>query len=227
FKERDRAFLDDLEFSLVAVGPTGRVEETDSGRVSLNVRPEIRQQIAGHGVRFLSRMALPPARYQLRVASREAGAGRASVVHYDLDVPDFTKEPLAISGLILTTASAGEAATPRGDAALRAVLPTPPTAVRTFTSRDVIVVFAEIYGGPQQAAQTLDITTTIRSANGADVFSAHAERSVEASTSVRTYPYGAEVPLKNLEPCVYVLRVEDRSHLGYGLTVFHVLPFEL
>ena len=123
FKERDRAFLDDLEFSIVAVGPSGRAEETDSGRVSLNVKPDIRQQIAGNGVRFLSRMALPPARYQLRVASREAGAGRASVVDYDLEVPDFTKEPLAISGLILTTASAGETATPRGDAALRAVLP--------------------------------------------------------------------------------------------------------
>src|SRR5207247_3607851 len=144
-----------------------------------------------------------------------ADAARASVVQYDLDVTDFTKEPLAISGLILTTASAGEAATPRGDAALRAVLPTPPTAVRTFTSRDVIVVFAEIYGGPQQAAQTLDITTTIRSANGADVFSAHAERSVEASTTTgKTYPYTTEVPLKNLAPGAYVLRVEARSRLG-------------
>jgi VWFA-related protein len=227
FQEHDATFLDDIEFSLIAAGLQGKVEETDTGKVALAVKPDVRERIAQSGVRFLSRISLPPGRYQLRVAAREAGGGAASVVHYDLEVPDFSKEQLAMSGLVLTASSAGQMATPRGDAVLRAILPTPPTAARTFASGEVIDVYAEIYDNILQVAHGFDITTTVQAANGSTAFSSHAQHSSEASTTGQTFPYSVEVPLKGLAAGSYLLRVEVRSRLGNAAVVFHEVPFAI
>ena len=228
FQQRDdTTFFDDLQFSLIAAGQNGKIEETDSGNVALAVKPEIQQRIVRNGVRFLSRISLPPGRYQLRVAARETGGGAASVVHYDLDVPDFTNEPLAISGLVLTTTSAGEMATTRPDGPLQAVLPMPPTAARTFARGEVMTVYAEVYDNVKQSPHGLDITTTVRAANGETVFSSHTDRSSALSTAGQTFPYRVEVPLKGLPAGAYILRVEVQSRLGDGPSVFHEIPFTI
>ena len=46
------------------------------------------------------RIALPPGRYQLRVGVRESGAGEMGTVFYDLQVPDYSANGLAMSGLL-------------------------------------------------------------------------------------------------------------------------------
>ena len=60
------------------------------------------RRVARHGVRISRRLELPPGRYQLRVGVRDGGSGATGSVLYDLDVPDFSKEPLSMSGLLLT-----------------------------------------------------------------------------------------------------------------------------
>jgi VWFA-related protein len=227
FQQRDATFVDDLQFSLIAAGQDGKIAETNSGNVALAVKPEIQQRIVRNGVRFLSRIPLPPGRYQLRVAARETGGGAASVVHYDLEVPDFTNEPIAISGLVLTTTSAGEMATTRPDGPLQAVLPMPPTAARTFARGEVMTVYAEVYDNVKQPPHGLDIVTTVRGVNGQTVFSSHTERSSPPSTAGQTFPYKVEVPLKPLPAGAYILRVEVQSRLGNGPSVFHEIPFAI
>ena len=43
------------------------------------------------------------------VAARQSD-GRIGSVHYDLVVPDFAKEPLSVSGILLSAATAGAVA---------------------------------------------------------------------------------------------------------------------
>jgi VWFA-related protein len=224
FQQRDALFADDLEFSLLAVGQNGRIEQTDRGNVSLSVKPDIQQRIAANGVRFLSRMALPPGRYQLRVAAREAGGGAASVVHYDLEVPNFSSAPLAVSGLVITSTSAGAAATTRADAQLQARLPAPPTAARSFAPGDVLTAYAEIYDNVTQSPHRLDIVTTIKPANSDSKVFSH---SSEAPASTQSIPYLVEVPLKGLAPGAYVLRIDIQSRLGSGPGVSREVPFTI
>ena len=64
------------------------------------------------GVRLLSRLDLPPARYQIRVGVHEAVGNAIGTVPYDLEVPDYSKVPFSLSGLLLTSSSAGIFATP-------------------------------------------------------------------------------------------------------------------
>jgi hypothetical protein len=206
------------------VGPDGKVAETDNGKTALAVKPEVHELISQNGVRFLSRIALPPAVYQLRVAARETGGGAASVVHYDVDVPDFSKEPLAMSGVILTTASAGQTATPRVDTILRSILPAPPTAVRRFTQADIVDVYAEIYDNVPQSHH-VDVVTTVRPTNGADAFTTHSDLSAETSNGGRTFPFSVEIPLRGIAPGSYVLRVEAKSRLNNTPAAVRELPF--
>ena len=43
-------------------------------------------------MRTLSRLQIPPGRYQLRVAANDLATNAVGSVLYDLDVPDFTKD---------------------------------------------------------------------------------------------------------------------------------------
>ena len=43
-------------------------------------------------MRLLRHLSLPPGRYQLRVAAQDSGKVKQGSAHFDLDVPDFTKE---------------------------------------------------------------------------------------------------------------------------------------
>jgi hypothetical protein len=54
-----------------------------------------------HGMRFVSVFDARPGRYQLRVASESSG--RTGSVVYDLDIPDFDREPFTLSGLAVST----------------------------------------------------------------------------------------------------------------------------
>jgi VWFA-related protein len=60
------------------------------------VPPDLRARVA-------TMLELPEGRYQLRVAA--ATAGRTGNVVYDLEVPDFTEQPLMMSGLAVYTTS--------------------------------------------------------------------------------------------------------------------------
>jgi len=66
--------------------------------------PVAQADATGNRIRLVSEMELPEGRYQIRVAG---GADRNSGgVVYDLDVPDFSKQPLTMSGLTLAATPA-------------------------------------------------------------------------------------------------------------------------
>jgi hypothetical protein len=70
-------------------------------------------------------------------SAHDAGSGAVGSVLYDLDVPDFSKDRLAMSGLVLTSAAASSGmTTARLDNELDMVLPGPPVGVRSFARSD-------------------------------------------------------------------------------------------
>ena len=94
---------------------------------------------------MLNRMELPPGRYQLRVAARDSTKSNIGSIVYDLEVPDFYKQPISLSGLALTSLGGAAMMTARPDDQLKTVLPAPPVAARTFAQNDELALFAEIY----------------------------------------------------------------------------------
>lgn len=76
---------------------------------TLSLDEAAHQQVTGRGLRVVSQFDIPQGRYQVRVATA-SGAARGSVV-YDVEVPDFGKGAITLSGVSLATADRADAYT--------------------------------------------------------------------------------------------------------------------
>lgn len=214
FQAKDGKFVNDFEVAAIAVGSDGKVKDGDRSLLNMGLKPETRARVAQTGLRLASRLDLPPGRYQLRVAARESGSGRIGTLNYDLEVPDFNKGPISMSGIVLASASGQQLMTAKPDEELRTVLPAAPTANREFPAGDTIAAYAEVYDNRLQAPHKVDISTTIRSDDGRVVFQTSEERdSSELQGKRGGYGHVVQVPLKDYRPGIYVLRIEAKTRL--------------
>jgi len=226
FTEKDGKFVNAVDMSYIVLDSQGKVVTGNKDTINMGLKPETHARVLQTGFRMQAKVNVPPGRYSLRLAVHESG-GRVGSVFTDLVVPDFLKEPLTMSGLALTSATAGQVPT-AGASDLRDLLPTPPTTAREFTSADQLAVLAEIYDNQAGQPHAVDITTSVRADEGRTVFS-HSERrqSAELGGPRGGYGYTARVPLADLLPGLYVLRVEARSSLGKPLTIAREIQFRI
>ncbi|HEV7502490.1 MAG TPA: hypothetical protein VGQ33_20880, partial [Vicinamibacteria bacterium] len=152
-----------------------------------------------------------------RVAARAVNSDLAGSVFYDLEVPEFGKQNLGFSGLVLTSATAGMVPTAGSVPMFKDVLPNPPTATRVFFPFDTLALFAEIYDG-ESNAHTLDVATTLTASDGAVAFRTVDQRQTGGRTAAGArgpaLVYTAQVPLKTMPPGIYSLKVEATSRMG-------------
>jgi hypothetical protein len=213
FSEKDGKFTNKIEISAIAVDAQGKVKGGTRDTVDLALRPDTFQRVGQAGFRVQSRLEVPPGRYQLRVAVREGG-GKVGSVYHDLVVPDFSKEPIAMSGLVMTSALAGTVPTAGEVAEIKGMLPAPPTAARAFSSRDQLALLAEVYDNQKGPAHKVEITATLRASDGRVAFSTSETRnSSELEGRTGGYGYTTIVPLQGVTPGLYVLRVQATSTL--------------
>jgi VWFA-related protein len=228
FVEKDGRLLTDLELVTTAVDAGGKNRGGDRSVVNLALRPENRQRFVQTGVRVATRLQIPPGRYQLRVAARETGTGRVGSLNYDLEVPDFTDEPLAVSGIAIASAAALAISTAKVDDQFKEVLPGPPTAIRVFPRGDTLAIFAEVYDNDVKAPHVVDITTTVVSEDGRNVFKVAEERSsADLQGKPGGYGHQARIELKDFAPGTYLLTVEAKSRAGNKPPVGRTVQFRV
>jgi hypothetical protein len=227
----DGLFKDGIELSAFATDVNGKVKDGAHDALNLNLKPPTHEVVSRTGFRVIRRIQLPPGRYQLRVGVREGGAGRVGTVIYDLDVPDFSKAPLVMSGIAIASASTSGIPTTTPDPTvteLKDVLPSPPTASRDFPRNDTLALFTEIYDNIGKTAHTVVITTSILSDDGQVVKTASDERkSDELKAPGGGYGYTAKIPLTGMAPGRYVLRVAAQSAPGTGESVSRDVEFRV
>jgi VWFA-related protein len=136
----------------------------------------------------VSQLRLRPGTYRIRAAADNARLGTSGSVFADVDVPDFAKARLTMSGLALAT-------TPRWAAVpkdrLASLLPLAPSTRRHFSSSDVIDLFAMLHQGKGADPAAVEVRVAVVDERGARVF----ERAglVEAARFAET---GAGFPLR-------------------------------
>jgi hypothetical protein len=213
--EKNGTFTNDLEVVVTASNYGGKSFPGDRATLALALKPDSVPRLRAGGFRILNQIDLPPGRYQLRVAAREGNTKRAGSVVYDLDVPDFSKEKLSISGLALTSATSGLVPTARPKDPLAKMLPGPMTTFRDFIVGDEIALFAEIYDNSGRQPHKVDIEASLRAEGGQAVFQTREERdSSELAGGPGGYGFMARVPLKDVPPGLYVLRVSGKTRVG-------------
>ena len=212
-------FADTLEVSFFALNEDARAQRGTRAALNLAVRPETYQRVKTQGIRLNSRTAMAPGRYQLRVGARNPVSGKTGTVFYDVIVPDFSKEPLMMSGLLLTARSADatiEVLTPQRDPAAEKLLGAPATSRRTFGQAEELAWMTEIYdNSPPKQPNHIDVSARLIDEAGRDAF---ASRDVLANGDAgapkwQSFGYTGRIPLKDVSPGRYLLRVEahDRS----------------
>ena len=129
--------------------------------------------------------------------------------------PEKAKAPFSISGLVLTSPAGAAMPSARPDEQMKVVLPGPPMALRTFPQNDEIALFAEVYDNEGKSPHKVDITATVTADEGKVMFKADEVRdSSDLGGQRGGYGFTTKIPLKDLAPGSYVLRVDARSRLA-------------
>jgi hypothetical protein len=208
-------FADNVELSYFSLNEQGKPLHGERRVFELSLRPDTYQRARQAGMRVNERLALAPGRYQLRIGVRETGAGMLGTVFYDLDVPDFTKEPLSMSGMLLTAATSPLVPGLIADKLIGAdLLPGPATSRRTFAQSDELALYAEIYDNlPAPQNHTIALTTRLLGEDGREVFASRETRqgAAQGNVSSSTFGLSKRISLKDVAPGRYLLRVEAQT----------------
>jgi VWFA-related protein len=217
FIEQNGAFTEQLELLHTVTDSRGRRRPVVRQELALALRPETHQQVLANGLRVLSRLELPPGRYQVRVAIGSGITGESGGVLYDLEVPDFTARGLTMSGLALASTAAANTLTVAHER-VSPLFPTPATTRRVFDAADTLIVFGELYENARRALpHAVEIRTELRSEVGQVVRSFTDARSSAESGS--GYGFSAAMPLTGLAPGIYLVHVEAQSSLDRSTSV--------
>jgi hypothetical protein len=226
---RNRNSVDgEIEIAAAAISAAGKVVKGQRYRLRLRLKADTYERAQANGLRLLSEMSLPPGRYQLRVVAGNISSPSAGSVMYDLAVPDFTKDPLVMSDVSLTSASAEQVVTLMPEQPLRDVLPAPPTASREFTAGETLTVYAEVYENLRnRSAGTVDLKAELRDEAGRVLHTVMGIRSLsELRRASDAHRFIAELPV-NGEPGLYVIHVEAQGQIGEQRTVSRDIQISL
>jgi len=223
-RDGDR-FVGEMAMATMAVAADGDIHPGQRYEIGLTLAPERYEFLRAGGVRVLTEMQIPPGRYQLRLVA--GSKVRAGSVVADVEVPDFSKGPLVMSGVALTSASAlGRYTIPQIDA-LGLRLPGPLTAAREFAAGDRLTVYAEAYENGRRAAHAVEVRVELRSADGRVLHTSTQERaSDELSRRDADNGFTASLPL-DVEPGAYLVHVQATADIDDRPTVVRDLPIRV
>ena len=151
----------------------------------------------------LSRLVLAPGRYEIRVALDAGRDQRASVYTY-VDVPDFARQPLSLSGIVLAVSPAVGSAPAD---AFRDIAPVIPTSRREMALTDRATAFLRVYQEAKAAALPATVTARITDAADHVVFDNATELAADRFTN-HAADYLIEIPVERLASGEYLLTIE-------------------
>jgi VWFA-related protein len=150
----------------------------------------------------VSRLPVAPGHYQIRVgatSNMETGS-----VFADVDVPDFTKSPLSLSGLFLglRDRSPGRSNDPLSD-----LVPIFPTTSRQFAGSANVTAFVRVYQGGNKPPGAVRMTATITDEHNRTNFDQTVFLEGASFAGVRAVDHPVALPLSTLEAGPHLLTI--------------------
>jgi VWFA-related protein len=182
----------------------GRALETSTATMTVN-----RRTPAGGSFDYevASRLTMPPGRYEIRAAVEDAQLGRTGSVYAYVDVPDFAKAPVSMSGIVI---EADPPRVPQASSAFSDLVPVRPTAQRAFAATDRVVAFTRIYQGLSRAMMPGYVVAEIRDDRDTSVFRSESRVLPSQFGASRGMDFSVDLPVARLGPGEYVLAIEAR-----------------
>ena len=202
---------DTIEVSFFGLNEDGRAQRGTRAALNLAIRPDTYQRVKTSGIRLNSRTTLAPGRHQLRIGARDPNTGKTGTVFYDIVIPDFARTPVSMSGVLLAAPGGAEVLTPQRDPQTEKLLGAPATSRREFRQAETLAWLAEIYDNTAAGQpKRISVAARLLDESGREVF---ASREVLANgeggnPKWRVFGYTGRIPLKDIAPGRYLLRVE-------------------
>ena len=196
------------ELADVVVGAYG-VEGGRPAAVQRLKTDAVVQQVGALPLQYelLMRLDVRPGRYQLRAAAHSPAEGRSGSIHYDVEVPDFSKALVSLSGVVMSAAPS-TLAVPKDRFA--ALLPVVPTARRDFRRTDGAAAFLRVYQRAKGPAVSVVMAARIVSSTGANAFDTTETIRADQFNAARTAEYAIHLPVDRLALGPYLLTIEAR-----------------
>jgi len=193
---------DRIDVLIAAFSPDGRAAGTHRDLVPVNVHPVDAGASSPSDKAFelASQIDLRPGRYSVRIGLRSAGTGKTGSVYADVEVPDFVKQALSMSGILFT--SSPESSRPDILSSLTA------TTARTFAPGGQMRAFLRVYQGG--SAPVSDVSMRVRIVNEQNVAIVDRTEALPAPAFARDRQadYFVRLPLENLTAGEYWLSIE-------------------
>ena len=226
FEQKGEVFSETLELLIVPVNAAGKALDGARDEAPLNLSPKSYELVRVNGLRLARRLDLPPGRYQLHVAAQSANSKQVGALTYDLEVPDFSKGALAMSGIAMMSGAADRIPTPKPDKSFTDVLPMAATALREFDRGDTLFAVVQTYANAAGTPHAVQLHTTVTREDGTVTVRRTDERPAEdVKSSGGVLEHSMKLPLSGMTPGRYVLRVEARSSLGGGAQAAREVEF--
>ena len=192
-----------LEVELRALSTEGRVALAERRTAQAILRP------AAAGIDgvfdLLARIALAPGRYELRFGAHLTPANLAGSLFADVEVPDFERDPLTLSGVIIETS--GGNAGPLG--VFSGLIPIIPTSSRVFTARGMPESFVRVYQGGRDPLALASIRVTLHDRSDYLVFNNRFRLPANRfDATTRAADFRFKIPTNALSPGPYLLTFE-------------------
>lgn len=162
-----------------------------------NPRGEVKYEV-------LSLLKLKPGRYHLRLSATSRAQGKSGSIYYDLEVPDYTKAPLSMSGVVI---SATPALTAGPQKVLSPVLPVVPTTQREFAGHRGSA-YLRVYQGGTAPIAPVQMAIRILDTNEKAVLTRTDALAADQFDSNRAAEFRFELPIATLTPGTYLLTFE-------------------
>jgi VWFA-related protein len=196
--------VEQVEVVLKAFTSEGEARGAAEQTVTINV-PAARRGAEFSRYDVLTKIDLKPGRYELRLSAHSAASGQRGSVYAEIEVPDFAKAPLSLSGAAIETVP-GAPAAPLDS--LAAILPIVPTTEREFTRATRVAAFLRVYQGGKATVQSATLAIRILDRQGVTAFERIDALSADRFSAGRAADVKFDVPIMQLVPGDYVLRFD-------------------
>jgi hypothetical protein len=180
----------------------GAAAEMSPHHISFTLQPTS-GEIVPH--EWSSGLDLAPGRYEVRVNAHSKAYDRGASIYGDVEVPDFTKPGVSLSGIVFGMPADGPL---KADDPLSTLLPVTPTTERSFARGQHVIAYVKVYQGGSDALAPIAVKAQVLDARDASSFDASATLAVDAFGAARAADYRLDLSTVDLKPGPHLLDIQ-------------------
>jgi len=189
----------ELEFVRVVADESGRIVAAADGKTAaLDLTTSTYEKTVEDGIGFQSIVALPPGRYEVRMAVREGRTSQVGSARQWVEVPDTHRPGLTVSDVFLFAPAGGTAEAPT----LKDV-----QATRRYRPNDTLYYAVHVYGPTRDASTGADVVTQAQIRKDGQLQGASPVEPVPFEGTESSRLVRARISLEGMPPGTYELRV--------------------